>query len=67
MPYVHVDIDVGEFSDHDLIDELEVRGYIVIGQTDDPIFKLRQSFILDSPEEFRKFVANFLRTQGMPV
>jgi hypothetical protein len=67
MPYVHVDIDVGEFSDRDLIDELEVRGYIVIGKTDDPLFKIRQSFILDSPEEFRKFVANYLAIKGMPV
>lgn len=67
MPYVHVDIDVGEFSDHDLIDELEDRGYIVIGKTDDPLFKIRQSFILDSPEEFRKFVANYLAIKGMPV
>ena len=67
MPYVHVDIDVGEFSDCDLIDELEDRGYIVIGKTDDPLFKIRQSFILDSPEEFRKFVANYLAIKGMPV
>ncbi len=64
---VDVDVDVADFNDDDLIEELEVRGYIVIGKTDDPLFKIRQSFILDSPEEFRKFVANFLRTQGMPV
>jgi hypothetical protein len=67
MPYVHVDIDVGEFSDRDLIDELEDRGYIVVGQTDDPMFKLRQSFLLDTPEQFRKFVVDLLSAHRMPV
>ena len=66
---VSVDVDVAleEFSDVDLIDELEDRGYTVVGETDDPLFKIRQSFLLDSPENFRKFVANYLREQGMPV
>ena len=66
---VSIDVDVAleEFSDVDLIDELEDRGYTVLGETDDPLFKIRQSFLLDSPENFRKFVANYLREQGMPV
>jgi hypothetical protein len=67
MPYVQVDIDLDELSDHELIDELEDRGYIILGETDDPIFKLRQSFLLDSPEQFRKYAAEFFRLNGMPV
>lgn len=66
---VSVDVDVAleEFSDVDLIDELEDRGYTVVGETDDPLFKIRQSFLLDSPENFRKFVEKIFREQGMPV
>ena len=66
---VSVDVDVAleEFSDVDLIDELEDRGYMVVGETDDPLFKIRQSYLLDSPENFRKFIENYLRLQGMPV
>ena len=71
MPYVDVWVDsedaIEDASDDDLIIELESRGYIVLGQTDDPLFKIRQSFLLDSPEEFRKFVAKCLAIQGMPV
>lgn len=66
---VSIDVDVAleDFSDVDLIDELEDRGYTILGQTDDPLFKIRQSFLLDSPETFRKFIENYLREQGMPV
>jgi len=66
---VSIDVDVAleEFSDVDLIDELEDRGYMVVGETDDPLFKIRQSFLLDSPENFRKFVEKIFREQGMPV
>ena len=64
---IDVDVALGEFSDVDLIDELEDRGYTVLGETDDPLFKIRQSYLLDSPENFRKFIEKYLRLQGMPV
>ena len=71
MPYVDVWVDtedaIEDASDDDLISELESRGYIVLGQTDDPLFKIRQSFLLDSPEEFRKFLVRYLEIQGIPV
>ena len=67
MVSVEVDVALEEFSDVDLIDELEMRGYMVVGETDDPLFKIRQSYLLDSPENFRKFIENYLRLQGMPV
>lgn len=67
MVSVEVDVALEEFSDVDLIDELEARGYTVVGETDDPMFKLRQSYLLDSPENFRKFAEKFFREYGMPV
>lgn len=67
MVSVEVDVALEEFSDVDLIDELEARGYTVVGETDDPMFELRQSYLLDSPENFRKFAEKFFREYGMPV
>ena len=70
MPYVSVDIDLNELSDRELIDELGDRGYIILNENDNTyfsIFKLRQSFLLDNPEQFRKYVADFFRQYGMPV
>jgi len=70
MAYVHVDIDLDDISDNDLISELETRGYIVLSSedtTDDPLFKLRQSFLLDSPEQFQKHLATFFHLQGIPL
>jgi hypothetical protein len=72
MAYHQVWVDdtdiLDEMSDSDLIDELEDRGYVIVGQSsEDPLFKIRQSFLLDSPNEFRKFVIDYLNKQGMPV
>ena len=64
---VDVDVIMDEFADYELIDELEARGYTILGETDDPLFKIRQSYLLDSPENFRKFIEKYLRLQGMPV
>ena len=35
MAYVTVDVDIDEFNDNDLIDELEKRGYTVIEDSDE--------------------------------
>lgn len=35
MPYVHVEVELDEFSDDDLIEELEGRGYSVTELTDE--------------------------------
>ena len=40
MAYVHVDIDLDEFDDRDLIDELECRGYIVAKRDKDRVLDL---------------------------
>lgn len=60
------DDDLDDFDDDDLIQELEDRGYTV-GETDVPLFKLRQAYLLENPENFRKFVEKFLDENGMPV
>ena len=64
---VWVDDDLEDFSDDDLIAEIEERGFLVYEKTDVPIFKLRQAYLLESPENFRKFVEKFLDENGMPV
>ena len=63
---VWVDDDLDDFDDDELIQELEDRGYTV-AETDVPLFKLRQAYLLESPENFRKFVEKFLDENGMPV
>ena len=71
MPYVNVWIDeddiLEDYSDSDLMDELKRRGYLIFDKTEDPLFKIRQSYLLDSPEEFRMFVEKYLQVKGMPV
>jgi hypothetical protein len=72
MPYVEVWVDeedvIDNASDDELIDELESRGFTILERSQNsPIFKIRQAYILESPENFRKFIENFLKIQGMPV
>ena len=70
MGYREVWIDepeLDEFVDDDLIEELEKRGYVVFRETDTALFKIRQSYLLDSPQEFRKFLEKLFIDNGMPV
>ncbi len=72
MPYKEVwvdEADLEDFHDDDLVDELESRGYIVMrkGTSDDILFKIRQSYILDEPDDFRKFIKQFLEDYGHDV
>lgn len=70
MGYKEVWIDepeLDEFVDDDLIQELEERGYVVFRETDTALFKIRQSYLLDSPQEFRKFLEKLFVENGMPV
>ena len=76
---VDVDIDLDEFSDKDLIDELKYRGFSVNknGSThswltpslfeeelDNALWKLRQSYMIDNPEQFHKSFKNILAEYG---
>lgn len=72
MPYKEVWInedDLDDFDDDDLIDELERRGYIVMEKStsEDILFKIRQAYILDKPDDFRKFIERFLQDHGHGV
>ena len=60
------DEDLDDFDDDDLIQELEDRGYTV-NETDTDLFKIRQAYLLDSPENFHKFLEKFFADNGMPV
>lgn len=68
MPYkeVWIDDDLEDFSNEDLIVELEARGYRVHHEND-ILYKLRQEYLLSSPEQFRKFVEKMLDDNGMPI
>jgi len=67
---VDVDVDINDFDTGDLIDELEDRGYVVLDKDEEKaretnsdriLWLIRQSYITDTPENFRKFLeAKFL-------
>ena len=67
---VDVDVDIDDFDSEDLIDELEHRGYVVLDKDEEKaretnsdriLWLIRQSYITDTPENFRKFLeAKFL-------
>ena len=62
---VDVDVDINDFDTDDLIDELEDRGYVVLDKDEEKaretnsdriLWLIRQSYITDTPENFRKFL-----------
>ena len=61
------DEDLDDFDDDELIEELESRGYTVFKETDTEMFKLRQAYLLDSPQDFRRFLEKLFDENGMPV
>jgi hypothetical protein len=73
---VDVDIDINDFDTGDLIDELEYRGYVVHDEKEDKIretnsdrilWLIRQSYITDTPENFRKFIERKFLDMDMPA
>ena len=73
---VDVDVDIDDFATDDLIDELEYRGYVVFDKNhekaretnvDRILWLIRQSYITDTPENFRKFFEQKLIDAGMPL
>jgi len=79
---VDVDIDLDEFSDKDLIDELKYRGFsvnkdgsthswlkpsLVEEELDDVLWKLRQSYLIDRDDRFRKSFEKILAEYGYYV
>ena len=80
---VDVDVDVEDFDDEDLVDELRHRGYSVVRkdrrefswlrqsyeeeELDDLLWKLRQSYIIDNDDRFRKSFEQILAQYGYHV
>ena len=66
MPYVQVEVELDEFSDSELIKELEYRGHKLEKEAN-ALFKIRSAYILESPEQFRKTLEQILDENGMRV
>lgn len=82
MPYVEVDVDLGDFDDDDLIRELKHRGYSIDKSKrefswlassqeeidlDDVLWKLRQAYIIDDKKHFPKSFEKILAEYGYYV
>lgn len=68
MAYVSVDVDLDEFDDDELIDELESRGYKVLEDQNyignlppEPIQSLYATYTTMSPEFFQKELKKYFR------
>lgn len=73
---VDVDVDIEDFDSEDLIDELEYRGYVVLDKDEEKVretnsdrilWLIRQSYITDTPENFRKFLELKFLDMDMPI
>ena len=73
---VDVDVDIDTFDTGDLIDELEDRGYVVLDENEEKaretnsdriLWQIRQSYITDTPENFRKFLELKFLNMDMPL
>ena len=68
MAYVSVNVDLDEFDDDELIDELESRGYKVLEDQNyignlppEPIQSLYATYTTMSPEFFQKELKKYFR------
>jgi len=79
---VDVDVDLSDFNNEDLIEELRDRGYSVVKkdrefswlkpsreeeELDDLLWALRQAYIIDSGDQFRKSFVKILDNYGYYV
>jgi hypothetical protein len=67
---MHVDVDLRDFDDHELIDEIEGRGKFTVvdnNEINSDLYKIRQAYLLESPEEFRKTIERMLSAAGLSV
>ena len=61
---VEVEVELEDFNDEELIDELKKRGhdtedFFSLDSTNNNIFKLYQSYVIDNPETFRQTISDF--------
>jgi ACT domain-containing protein len=73
---VDVDVEIEDFDSEDLINELEYRGYVVLDKDEEKVretnsdrilWHIRQSYITDTPENFRKFLELKFLDMDMPT
>jgi hypothetical protein len=70
MPYVNIEVDLRDIDDDELIDEIEGRGKFTVvpnDEIDKHLYKIRQAYLLESPDEFRKTIERMLSAAGIPV
>jgi hypothetical protein len=70
MAYMQVDVDLRDFDDDELIDEIEGRGKFTVvdnNEINSDLYKIRQAYLLESPEEFRKTIERMLSDAGLSV
>ena len=82
MPYVEVEVDLDDFSDRELIQELEHRGYRASkgnpefswlkaspeeDELADLLWDLRQAYIIENGDQFRKSFEKILAEFGYYV
>ena len=73
---VDVDVNIEDFDSDDLIELLEDRGFVVFDEhdmktretnSDRILWQIRQSYITDTPENFRKFLELKFLDMDMPT
>jgi hypothetical protein len=79
---VDVNVDIEDFDTDDLIDELDNRGYSVVkrdrfrsattdvefeGDSHEILFAIRQAYIIDNNDQFRKSLVSILAKYGYYV
>jgi hypothetical protein len=70
MAYAYVEVDLREVDTDDLIEQIESRGKFIvipINEINDDLYKIRQAYLLESPDQFRKTIERLLSKAGIPV
>ena len=56
---------IDEFSDDELVDELQHRGYVIYYKKTDIPFQIYQSYLLDTPDQFKKNLEQIFIENGL--
>jgi len=56
---------IDELSDDELVDELQHRGYVIYHKKTDIPFQIYQSYLLDTPDQFKKNLEQIFIENGL--
>jgi len=56
---------IDELSDDELVDALQARGYVIYYKKTDIPFQIYQSYLLDTPEQFKKQLEQIFIENGL--